>query len=486
MLTTNGTESNLATTRLAVLLFTDIAGSTEHKSKIGTAAYANLLARHNELFETGIRRISGGEIIKHNGDGYFASFPAASDAVRFALEFQVRMKLEAWGDRPLRTRLGIHIGEVAVLDMAGRTDVVGLSADMAARIMSLALEGQILLTRGVFDDARQFVSAAPPLSPTAAGQDKSDTNGGNHALRWIAHGPYLFKGSEEPLDVFEVGIDNFSPLTRPPDSEKVKRVVPHDQEATLGWRPAIGLEIPSRPGWTLDRKLGDGGFGEVWLGVHNKLKEHRVFKFCFDVDRLRSFKRELTLFRLLRDALGDRSDIARLYEVKLDHPPFFLESEYAAGGDLIDWAERQGGIDTVPLKIRLELVEKIANAVAAAHSVGILHKDIKPSNVLMHETGDGRVKPVLADFGIGVLSDRTQLRARSITETGFTELTMTSDTARTGTRLYSPPESLLNKPFTTQGDVYALGVLLYQAVVGDLRRPLAPGWERDITDDLLR
>ena len=47
-------------------------------------------------------------------------------------------------------------------------------------------------------------------------------------------------------------------------------------------------------------------------------KEPRVFKFCFDADRLGSFKRELTLFRLLRDALGDRPDIARLLEVELD------------------------------------------------------------------------------------------------------------------------------------------------------------------------
>src|SRR4051812_13389638 len=52
--------------------------------------------------------------------------------------------------------------------------------------------------------------------------------------------------------------------------------------------------------------------------------------------------------------------------------------------------------------------------------------------------------------------------------------------------MYAPPESLAGKPFTTQGDVYSLGVLLYQIIVGDLSRPLGVGWERDVDDEFLR
>ena len=189
--------------------------------------------------------------------------------------------------------------------------------------------------------------------------------------------------------MYEVGIEGVSPLACPPDSEKARRVVLFNQESTLGWRPAAGLDVPNRPGWTLDKKLGEGGFGEVWLGVQQKLKDRRVFKFCFDAERLRSLKRELTLFRLLREALGDRTDIARLHEVKLDEPPFFLESDYTEGGNLLDWAQRQGGIATLPLDERLQIVAKAADAVAAAHSVGILHKDIKPSNILMRAVDAG-------------------------------------------------------------------------------------------------
>src|SRR5262249_2900596 len=61
-----------------------------------------------------------------------------------------------------------------------------------------------------------------------------------------------------------------------------------------------------------------------------------------------------------------------------------------------------------------------------------------------------------------------------------------SGSSMTGTRLYAPPEVIAGKPFTTQGDIYALGVMLYQMAVGDLARPLAEGWDRDVADDLIR
>jgi class 3 adenylate cyclase/serine/threonine protein kinase len=459
--------------RLAVLLFTDIVGSTDLKGRLGAGAYPNLLQRHNDLFEQ-ICRDERGDVLKHTGDGFFAAFTTASDAVRAALLFQHAIRSEPW-PTPISVRIGIHVGEVAMMEMAGRPDVVGVAADLAARVMSISAGGQILLTRAAFNDARQFVAQHPAID----GQPVP-------ALRWIAHGPYLFAGVEEPVELFEVGGEGVAPLKAPATVERARRVVPHDQEPTLGWRPAIGLAIPQRPGWSLEKRLGEGGFGEVWLGHHERTKQRRVFKFCFDADRLRSFKRELTLFRLLREALGERPDIARLYEVKLDEPPFFLESEWTEGGNLVDWAESRGGIATIPLEQRLEIVAKVADAVAAAHSVGILHKDIKPSNVLVQELPDKTIQPRLADFGIGFLADRSQLAARHITETGFTVITQTSGSSMTGTRLYAPPEVIAGKPFTTQGDIYALGVLLYQMAVGDLARPLAEGWERDVPDVLVR
>jgi CHASE2 domain-containing sensor protein/class 3 adenylate cyclase len=469
-----------AASRLMVLMFTDLVGSMEIKTRHGVPAYATLIARHDQLFHAAMHDEGGAEaeVLQDTGDGYFARFPTVSSAVRCALRFQHDLAKEAGVPAALKVRIGIHLGETAEVkrdsSMAGRK-VAGLSVDLTARIMGLATGGQILMTRFAFNEARQFIAEHPPVSGETP-----------PTLQWIAHGNYVLKGMEEAAEVFEVGAVGVAPLAPPPDSEKAKREAPDAGENTLGWRPAIGLEIPSRNGWTLEKKLGEGGFGEVWLGRQGKLRGQRVFKFCFDPDRLRSFKREITLFRLLRDVMGDRDDIARLHDVKLDGSPYFLESEYTEGGNLVDWSMAQGGIDKVPLETRLEIVARVATALHAAHTAQILHKDIKPSNILVYDDPiSKKPRPRLADFGIGMITDRAALKARNITDVGFT-LIADNESSRTGTRMYAPPETLAGKPFTAQGDIYALGVLLYQMVLGDLERPLATGWDRDVADELLR
>jgi len=461
-------------TRLRVLVFTDVAGSVDLKRKVGDTAYGRLIARHDAIFRSLLAATPGAEILNDTGDGFLAAFETASAAVDAAIRFQDALASEPWdGGERLRVRVGVHQGEVQSVDAGGsREKVVGLAADVAARVMGLAAAGQILLTRSVFDDARQVLRST------------------DRPLAWRAYGRYLLQGVEDPVEVHGVGREGELPSDAPKGSDKARRAVAADEEDTLGWRPAAGLEIPGRDGWRLERKLGEGGFGEVWLGVREKPLERRVFKFCFDADRLRSFRREITLVKLLRSALGDRADIARLIEIRLDRPPYYLESEFTEEGDLADWAARNGGIAAVPLATRLDLVARVADAVAAAHSVGILHKDLKPSNVLIYldrSAGDATPRPRLADFGIGILTDPGLLAQRDITASGFTVSQLgENESSRTGTRLYAPPESALGKPFTTQGDVYALGVLLFQMVVGDFERPIAQGWERSVADPVLR
>jgi serine/threonine-protein kinase len=466
---------------LMVLMFTDIVESVTLKRRIGDAAAARLIRMHDQVFHAIVGDCPDGAVLKDTGDGFLASFATASDAVQAALRFQHELHERTAGEaEPLKVRIGVHLGEVSQLDAeaaTGRPKLSGYAVDLTARVMSLALPGQILMTRAAFDNARQYIRHVPWA---AAGGEAA-------APKWMAHGAYLFKGADEPVEVFEVGEFGRAPLAVPPGSEKARRAVSLDQEETLGWRPAAGLMIPGRKGWMLERKLGEGGFGEVWLGLHERTQMRRVFKFCFDAERLRSFKRELVLFRLLRDSLGDRPDIAKLFEAQVDKPPFYLESEFTEDGSLLEWAEGRGGIDRVPMATRLDIMIRTAQAAAAAHSVGILHKDIKPSNILIYRGDSGEPMPRLTDFGIGVLTDRSQLEKSSIAMTSVTEsLVSENDSSRTGTRLYAPPEVLIGRPFTMQGDVYALGVLLYQLVVADLARPLAQGWERDVADAVLR
>jgi serine/threonine protein kinase/DNA-binding winged helix-turn-helix (wHTH) protein len=239
-----------------------------------------------------------------------------------------------------------------------------------------------------------------------------------------------------------------------------------------------------RPLWSLVERLGQGSHGEVWLARHDKTHEQRVYKFALDSGSLASLKREITLYRLLHDSIGEDAAVVRILDWNLEQPPFFTEAEYISGGSLLKWAESMGGASSVPLPTRLDLVIQLAEALALAHSVGVLHKDLKPGNVLVETGHAGAPHIKLGDFGSGGVLDPKRLDQLGITRLGFTQVVDTRGTT-SGTPLYLAPEILAGQPATVQGDIYALGVLLYQLVCGDLRKPLSPGWEHDIGDELL-
>ncbi len=246
-----------------------------------------------------------------------------------------------------------------------------------------------------------------------------------------------------------------------------------------------GDAVPGRPQWRLSRRLDLSLASEVWLADHPKTRELRVFKFAPDVARVKSLKREVTLARLLRESLGDRADFVRMLEWNFDTAPYFIESEYA-GPNLAEWAASEGGLSHVSLARRVRLICDIAAAVAAAHGLDVLHKDLKPGNILVSSNGDGSPQIKVADFGSAALLAPRRLDALGITGLGFTNTADGDVGALTGTMMYMAPEVLAGQSPTVKSDVFALGLLLYQAVVGDFRKPLAAGWEADIADPILR
>jgi serine/threonine-protein kinase len=466
---------NEARAAVRTLLICDLVASTRLVERIGDSAAAELLTRHDRLARELLRAHDGREIDK--SDGFLFLFERPIEAVRFALAYQQQVaSLVASAQAPLSGRVGIHLGEVilrenppeAVRRGAKLLEVEGLAKAIAARVMSLAAGGRILLTRAAFDVARR----------STVGEEI-----GERGLRWLAHGRYRFAGVDEPLEVFEVAPVGGGELLPPADSEKCQRV---DDAATIvGWRPAPGLEVPGRANWILGRRIAEGGFGEVWLATQRKTREPRVFKFCYDAQSLSGLRREISLFRLLKEALGDRRDIARILDWNLDSAPFFIESEYTPGGNVREWIEERGGFAAIPLATRLEIAAQVAEALGAAHSVGVLHKDLKPANVLISTDAEGRPRAQLTDFGIGLLLDRGHLAAAGITFR--TELFDASRTSASGGTLgYLAPELLEGKPATLQADIYALGVLIYQLAIGDFSHLIAPGWEEDVEDELLR
>ncbi|MGQ0628392.1 MAG: protein kinase domain-containing protein, partial [Phycisphaerales bacterium] len=481
--------------RLVVVVFVDVADSSElvGPGRLGPERYAELARKHERIVRGAVERCGGREI-RRQGDGFDLWFESATAAVEAALLVQYAELTDPAfsgdGDpkRSFRLRIGIHQGEVMIdwdAIEAGQPTLRGMALNEAGRIQSAALPGQVLMSKAVADGARPYMAGHPEV-----GAAEGAGAGIQPLVFWKDHGEYRLKGLDAPVSLWEAGAAGVGPGVPPPSTadKKVLYIGSVEDEAMRGWRPGPGQEIPGKQGdWRLERKLGEGGFGEVWLTRSAKLREARVFKFCFDAGRIRGLRREVTIFELLKATLSERRDIARLYGFQFESPPFFLESEYTDLGDLLTWSAGRGGISAVPMAERLELVAQVAAAVAAAHGVGVLHKDLKPANVLMFRGEGGEVRPRLADFGIGVVTNRALLDDHKISKSGLTVGQLTENqSSRTGTRLYAPPEMDAGKAFTAKGDVYALGVLLYQVVVGDFERPLGVGWERGVEDSLLR
>ena len=207
-----------------------------------------------------------------------------------------------------------------------------------------------------------------------------------------------------------------------------------------------------------------------------------MFKFCFDAKRVRSLKREVTIFRLLKDKVGNHPNIVTIEDVSFDEAPFYIAMEYVEGDNLREWFAAQENPAAIPIQTRLDVVAQIADALHAAHESGVIHRDVKPQNILVHESKAGP-QAKLADFGIGKVVSEELLTG--MTRTG---LTPTSDAtgAQSGTQMYMAPEIIAGKPATARSDIYSLGVVLYQLLVGDFSRPLTADWEEEISDPLLR
>jgi eukaryotic-like serine/threonine-protein kinase len=267
------------------------------------------------------------------------------------------------------------------------------------------------------------------------------------------------------------------------DGVVTRTAVGRQPASTLALAP--GQAVPGRPNFLLLRQLGHkrGHPGsEVWLAEHQKTREQRVYKFGLDVDGLRSLKREATLLRVLQDSLDGTDHIVELLDWNFENSPYFLECKYG-GLTLAEWAEAH--LSGLGLPARLALFLQIADAVAAAHSVGVLHKDLKPANVLV--MGDANQPHVrLTDFGSGHLLEPDRLAQLGITRMGATVDDSNSIASTSGTPLYIAPELFEGQSPTVKSDVFALGIVLYQLLSGRIGQPMVSGWDSEIGDELLR
>ncbi len=248
-----------------------------------------------------------------------------------------------------------------------------------------------------------------------------------------------------------------------------------------------GAELPWRAGFRFERRLESSPGTEVWLASNRDTGERRVCKFAGDDEHLVDLRREVALALLLRDQLGGRECFVALTQWDFERTPSFVESAYG-GPNLYAWADEGARLQGLALAARVEIAAAMVEAVHAAHGVGVVHMDLKPSNVLVAAKDDGGWQVRVVDFGSGRSLDRAAIDRLEVQRLGLSVTQVVEGRPGGGTADYLAPEIRggAEVVIPVLCDVFALGVMTYQLLAGDLRKPLAPGWERDIDDPFLR
>ncbi|MBT1621265.1 serine/threonine protein kinase [Curtobacterium flaccumfaciens pv. oortii] len=210
-------------------------------------------------------------------------------------------------------------------------------------------------------------------------------------------------------------------------------------------RPTSGLTFGGR--YQLSSRVAIGGMGEVWQAtdlVIGRTVALKILKdeYLGDPGFLERFRAEAR-----HAALVNHEGIANVFDYGEEDGSAYLVMELVPGEALSTMIERE---HTLPVDKVLDIVAQTANALQAAHAVGLVHRDIKPGNLLI--TPDGRVK--ITDFGIARIADQVPLTA-----TGQVM----------GTVQYLSPEQASGHPASPSTDIYSLGIVAYEALAG--RRP---------------
>jgi serine/threonine protein kinase len=211
------------------------------------------------------------------------------------------------------------------------------------------------------------------------------------------------------------------------------------------FKPHVGEVLDRR--YTLERKLGQGGNGEVWkarerlpdgslMDVALKLLKPEISE---DPRRVERFKKEIAVARRLR-----HPNIILTSTYGEVGSQFFAVMDFVEGPTLRDFITGRHFSDSDTFRY----LGQIAEALNAAHQQGVVHRDVKPENILVRDD-----KLYLGDFGLAVSPGED----KSLTATG--ELV--------GTKKYMAPEQWDNQPTTPQTDIYALGIIAYEMLTGE-------------------
>ena len=204
-------------------------------------------------------------------------------------------------------------------------------------------------------------------------------------------------------------------------------------------------------------KLGAGGMGEVYLAEDTRLGRQVALKFLpasyqYDADRRARFLKEARAASALRSP-----NIAAIYDIDEHEGAIFIVMEYVEGELLSARIER----GPVGVREAIEIALQIADALGEAHSIGIIHRDIKSSNLIINERGMVKI----LDFGIAKVEER---ESNEDSDRTMRIVRQTALGAVFGTVWYMSPEQALGRALDHRTDIFSLGVVFYEMLAGRL------------------
>lgn len=406
--------------RLAVIMFTDIEGSTVLVRQLGQERAREIVGHHNELLKSCIVGEGAGSIEKFTGDGVFATFDHPSDAISCALRIQ--RGLHTFSEQhslsfPFRIRIGLHLGEI-VFGTESAGEIVSQHINFAARVMGVADGGQILTTVGVYEAARGFEFDEP-----------------TEHMAWANHGEFNLKG---------IGLVELHEIT----DKRIRQPQPPSSAAEIK-HPANLRRIESK-GYGIHSRIGQGSMGVVYLadppqtdnGESPGVVAIKVLASTLedDPEARERFTRESKVISTL-----DHPGIISINQIHTEDSPPFFTMEWIEGKPITEAAEG------LSWEGKAELMAKVCDALDHAHQHSVVHRDLKPSNILVKTGGH----PVILDFGLSMAFDSSA--SAGVSSSGII-----------GTPLYLSPEQAESKEsIGPSADIYSLGTILHEVMTGE-------------------